>query len=262
MESWRLIRDEPLEGAMNMAVDEALLAALEDGSVERPTLRLYGWKEPTISLGYLQDASPFLGTGLPIVRRITGGRAVLHLTELTYSIIAPIGHPLFSEGILAAYSVISTCIINALRSAGISAEFSRGSSRREPGRSACFHTPSRFEVLVGGKKLVGSSQRRFKAAFLQHGSILFGLDAQLNEKVFGPDVVGRMAAFSPYSPIGKDEFAGLLADEFAKGLGAVFTVGALTAEEEALKTSLLGSKYSKDEWNIRGGREEAVRARV
>lgn len=249
MESWRLIRDGRLSGVANMAIDEALVRALDDGDASTPVVRLYGWAEPTISLGYLQDSAPFLSSGLPIVRRITGGRAVLHDAEVTYSVIAANDAPLFSGGILETYSVISRCIIAALKRAGVDADIYRGTHQSAHKNDACFLAPSRYEVLAGGRKLVGSSQRRFKNAFLQHGSILFKVDAQANARVFGPEAAGRMASVSSFSSVGESEFAGMLAGEFAAGLGVSFVESALGPVEELLSREILSSRSSVDRWN-------------
>lgn len=249
MREFRLILDGPLPGAENMAVDEALLRAFEAGISATPTLRLYGWSEPTISAGYLQNVAPFLGLGLPVVRRATGGRAVLHQFEATYSVVAPSGEPPFEGGILEAYSVISRCIVAALRHFGIEAEFSKGSGAAGRHAEACFFSPSRFEVLVGGRKLVGSSQRRYKKAFLQHGSIIFSLDTELNKKVFGEEVLSRMCSVGEFKDISPEEFRPALINGFEKGLGAALVPGALGQRENYLKASLLSAKYSKGEWN-------------
>ncbi|MDP2689131.1 MAG: biotin/lipoate A/B protein ligase family protein [Deltaproteobacteria bacterium] len=251
MNKWRLIIDRDLPGAENMARDESLLRAGEDGSGGGPVLRLYGWSEPTISIGYAQDASAFRGKGLPVVRRVTGGRAVIHGDEITYSITAACSEPVFSGGINGAYSVISRCIVAALDDMGIEAALARGQRRGGcAGRKdACFHTPSRYEVLAGGKKLAGSSQRRFKRAFLQHGSILFRIDGPLHERVFGPGVTERMACISSFSRAGKEEMKRALVKRFSEGLSAEFAEGGLTKAEEGLERELRASRYSSGEWN-------------
>lgn len=251
MARWRLITDPGLKGAENMAVDEAVLRAADSTPGTAPTLRVYGWSEPTVSIGYLQKSAPFLSCGLPVVRRITGGRAVLHSSELTYSIVAGTGQPPFDGGITAAYSFISRCIIEALKEAGVEAEFARASGA-SGGKDACFHTPSRYEVLVDGRKLVGSSQRRFKNSFLQHGSILLGPDTSMNTRVFGPEVVGRMASLSEFSSMGAEEFRSSFVRAMARGLGAEFTVSGLSETEALIKDELQRTKYSSDEWNILG----------
>jgi lipoate-protein ligase A len=221
--------DGALPGHENMARDFSILAALEEGSAT-PTLRIYGWAAPTISIGYLQAPGPFMGLGLPVVRRITGGRAVVHSSEVTYSVTGLLSDPLFSGGIMAAYSVISSCIIAALNDAGVDASYSRGTAAGER-NEACFHSPSRYEVLVDGRKLVGSAQRRLKRAFIQHGSILMGTDAELNSRVFGKPLSMKMAGVSEFSSVSRQRLTALLVERFAQGLGATFKASGLTADE-------------------------------
>src|SRR4030067_2251956 len=150
MDKWRLVVDRDLTGVENMARDERLVTGAETGAGDMPVLRLYGWSEPTISIGYVQGAASLVRAGLPVVRRMTGGRAVIHDDEVTYSITAPISHPLFAGGIACSYAVISGCIVAALKNIGISATLSRSTGRgRGEGRAeACFHAPSRSEGRV------------------------------------------------------------------------------------------------------------------
>ncbi|MBI5493341.1 MAG: lipoate--protein ligase family protein [Deltaproteobacteria bacterium] len=252
MESWRLILDPDLEGPENMARDEAILRAADSGSKlpALPTLRVYGWASPTISIGFVQNPSHLLGHGLPVVRRVTGGRAVLHDNELTYSIVVPSSNPLFLEGITGAYSAISACILKALKDIGITASFSRGTPKgRSPQKDGCFFSASRYEILVEGKKLVGSSQRRFRNAFLQHGSILFGVNAGLNARLFGKGVVDRMSWIGAHSKAGRGDFRGMLVRRVSEGLGASFSPSGLTEQELYLRDSLMKAKYSSPLWN-------------
>ncbi len=257
---WRLIVDPALEGRENMAVDEAISrvmdsntgkaygmskGAIDKSAVALATLRIYGWKEPTISIGYMQGAERFNGSGLPVVRRITGGRAVLHDMEVTYSIITGSDNPLFSSGIEGAYAAISGCIINALKDVGIDAGFSRGvKGSKSVSRDACFYAPSKYEVIIDGRKLVGSSQRRFKNAFIQHGSILYNIDHELNSAIFGPGVIERMAWVEAFKTVDKDIFRDALVKRFAEGLDASFEEGGLTGPEEDIKKDILEGKYS------------------
>lgn len=235
---WRLILDDDLPGHVNMARDSSILQALEEGSGV-PTLRLYGWDAPAISIGYLQSPAPFLGLAVPVVRRITGGRAVVHSSEVTYSVTGLMDSPLFSGGIMAAYSVISSCIIAALNDAGVEATYSRGSSACHRSE-ACFHTPSRYEVLINGRKLVGSAQRRLKRAFIQHGSILMDIDDELNYRVFGTSISGKMAGVSEFSPVRPERLKELLVQRFAQGFGVSFKNSALTSVEMKASEALSG----------------------
>lgn len=178
MTQWLLVDDAPASGARNMAVDEFLLRRVEnDGGA--PVLRLYSFSPPAITLGYHQDASKAIdisaveADGLDIVRRITGGRALLHDGELTYSVTAPVGPP-FGQGLADTFLVIAGVIVSALRRSGIEARL--GSARHTGVESSmsspCLVSTSRHEITAGGRKISGSAQRRTGGAFIQHGSIL------------------------------------------------------------------------------------------
>lgn len=264
MESWRLVIDGAMNGAWNMAADEAMLASSEcRGCV--PTLRLYRWSEPTLTIGYAQDSTPF-AAGLPLVRRLTGGRAVLHDMELTYSVVASTSHPLFSDGIMDAYRLISTSIVEALNECGVKAEFAPPPAKprlRGDRYSACFRSPSRYEVLAGGKKLAGSAQRRFKNAFLQHGSILFNVDRYMNESVFGPGILDKMGWVGEHSGVSIEDFTSVFVRCAARSLGARFTPSTLDPEEVACKKALHDGKYTASSWNLHGADVKAsVHGRV
>ncbi|MFQ5442825.1 MAG: biotin/lipoate A/B protein ligase family protein [Thermodesulfobacteriota bacterium] len=251
MEDWRLIVDPPSDGAENMATDEALLLSSASGDWAGPVLRLYGWRTPTISIGYLQDAAPLLEAGLPVVRRITGGRAVLHDSEITYSVVASSVGEKFSGGVTAVYSAISRCIVAALKDAGVDARFSaamKGGSYRKS--AACFSTYTRHEILAGKGKISGSSQRRLKDSFLQHGSIIFNIDRPLTASVFGESVLERTACVSDFGEIGPGELRQYLVRRISDGLNAFFTPAVLSEAERALREKLLQSKYSSSGWNL------------
>lgn len=262
-ENWRLILDPLLDGRENMAVDEAVLTSSDAVPEFTPTLRLYGWRTPAISIGCHQGADGFADSGLPVVRRVTGGRAVLHDSEITYSIVAPVTHPLFSGGITAAYSEISRCILSALRDAGVNAEMAemtRVGAAGERRARACFSAPSRHELLVNGRKIAGSAQRRFKNAFLQHGSILFSISEELNGRIFGSGLTDAMTCVSAHSGVAVRELRGLLVKHFSAGLQASFQPALLSGGEEYIKTGLMESRYSTPEWTF-GTVERASRLR-
>ncbi|CAN5712841.1 lipoate--protein ligase family protein [soil metagenome] len=184
--SWRLILGtgngagglSGAAGAVNMAVDQALLASVQAGGP--PVLRLYAWDPPCLSLGRNQHAAGLYdmdraaGAGTDIVRRPTGGLAVLHDRELTYCVLAPIAS---LGGARAAYASINSALVHALRGLGVPAELAGMSDRpaRRPAGDAadpCFQAPAPGEVVAAGRKLVGSAQRCEGGALLQHGSIL------------------------------------------------------------------------------------------
>lgn len=174
----RLLRDPSLDGPTNMARDEALLTLVGAGRV-RPAIRLYQWDRPTISLGYFQhyadyESLPPPAGGLPVVRRLTGGGAILHDLELTYSITLPIHHPLLDGGPNALYERAHDAIIAAL--AGLAPVARQCGTTDDSGAARgpffCFARRHCFDVVLGADKLAGSAQRRTRSAVLQHGSIV------------------------------------------------------------------------------------------
>lgn len=178
MDRIRLMHDAPLAGPDNMARDEALLTLVGERR-SQPALRLYQWGEPTISLGYFQrfadyEALPPPAGGLPVVRRITGGGAILHDLELTYSLVLPLDHALLRDGPNRLYEVAHDAIIAAIRAPKFSPSRCGVSddSGAAKGPFFCFARRHCFDVLLDGAKLAGSAQRRTRRAVLQHGSIV------------------------------------------------------------------------------------------
>ncbi|MFO7654538.1 MAG: biotin/lipoate A/B protein ligase family protein [Candidatus Krumholzibacteriia bacterium] len=160
-----------------MARDRALLERQRRG--DPPVLRLYRWSPPAVSIGYHQDQADFpleraRVLGWDVVRRPTGGRAILHAEELTYAVVAGSPSPLFGSSLHSSYARINEALLAFLSDLGIAGEISSGESRAEARGTVCFQSAGQYEVRVGGRKLVGSAQRRSERAFLQHGSILFG----------------------------------------------------------------------------------------
>ena len=193
MQEWRLIVDDPRNGELNMAVDRAILAACEAGQVP-PTLRLYSWKRPTMTIGYAQklreiDVDRCKKLGIQIVRRPTGGRALFHNHEVTYSFTAPIPHPEFPSSLFGAYEVVAGALLEGLKELGVSdAVLSSGrKTNKDQGffhSASCLSSICHFEIEAQGAKLIGSAQRRTKKAFLQHGSILLDCDRTLLGSLF------------------------------------------------------------------------------
>jgi lipoate-protein ligase A len=170
---WRLLRDRAASGVWNMAVDETLAAsALQRGVC---SLRFYRWDGPWLSLGYGQRASAekfevCRRVGVGVVRRVSGGRAVLHGGDLTYSISAPSQR--LPAGLQASYELVARALLGALVELGVRAERSQpGSTGPRRSEFDCFAAPIADEICVAGRKLVGSAQRRAGGALLQHGSI-------------------------------------------------------------------------------------------
>ncbi|MEA2647491.1 MAG: lipoyl(octanoyl) transferase [Chloroflexota bacterium] len=174
---WELLVDEPMLGAENMARDRALLDELVAGR-RGPTLRFYGWAPACISLGLGQreeilDLDAVRAAGLDVVRRPTGGQALLHDDEVTYSVVASQQDPLVGGTLMATYHALTEAFLSGLRDLGIEGEGAPCEPRPAAGlTSVCFASASAEEVLVGGRKLVASAQWRSRGAFLQHGSLL------------------------------------------------------------------------------------------
>ena len=184
-DEWRWISDGLKTAEENMAVDSALLADCEQGLIP-PTLRLYGWSEPAITIGYSQKAEAELDIercrelGIAIVRRPTGGRALLHTNELTYAVVAPITRVPFNRGLKATFQAVSEALLSGLQGLGIRGEINTGKQRSGSVRSpACFASLNHCEITVGDKKLIGSAQKRTSKAFLQHGSVVIESDHKL-----------------------------------------------------------------------------------
>ncbi len=192
-ETWRLILDPGLPGAHNMARDVELLEAVIAGEAP-PTVRLYSWTPPCLSLGrHQEDTAADLDfcrrNGIDVVRRPTGGRAVLHDLELTYSVTAPLGRGPLPGKLQDSYRLICAVLVSALRSLGVPAELTGGEVNLVlPGPRTtvpCFEAPAGGEVVVRGRKLVGSAMRSTRGHILQHGSILLDWNGPLQAGALG-----------------------------------------------------------------------------
>jgi len=235
MNTWRFIDSGPSPGAQNMAIDEELLRDAAAG-VGAPVLRFYAWDPPAVSLGRFQDEASSIDIdacrrlGIDIVRRITGGRAVLHHRELTYSIISPAANALFPRNVLGTYKVIAEGLLAGFNNLGIKADMAARPGNRiakvkqVPRDPSCFAMPSWYEILVQGRKIVGSAQRRTAGAFLQHGSILMNYDPVLEAEVIrgGGAGIGAVTSIEEFlgNPISYSE----VKEAFLKGFSQAFEV--------------------------------------
>jgi len=261
MRQWRLIYDAPARGAHNMAVDEAILAAVSAGAAP-PTLRLYAWSPTCLSLGYGQkstdaDLQRIAQLGWDVVRRPTGGRAILHAAELTYSVSLPADHSLAANGILDNYRQINHALMAGLALIGLAPQSERQSYRRPSPNPACFHTLSHYEITVEGRKLVGSAQLRRRGAVLQHGSLpLSGDLGRICDGLSYPDEASREQAKSHMrtraitlvEALGKEIYWSTVADAVVQGfescLGITFRRGRLSESEQSHATQLARQVYS------------------
>ena len=195
---WRLIDSGPCDAFYNMALDEAIATGVRRGSAPT-TLRLYGWDRPALTLGCFQKASDInieycQSKDIPVVRRPTGGRAILHGDELTYSFSANTDRGPFSDGLLDSYRRIGIAFSIAFRKIGVKAEPKK---EREKGRvlsrsPLCFQSSSFGEILADNKKLVGSAQKRWNDGLLQQGSIPYLSHEEKLEGIFGSEKISSL----------------------------------------------------------------------
>ena len=255
-----------------MALDEALL---ESASARRqpPTLRLYRWQPACLSLGHAQpaeqaDAVRLEQMGWDLVRRATGGRAILHVDELTYSITAPIDHALVAGGVLGSYRMLSQGLLAGLSRLGIQADTAPEQALGDADRSnpVCFEVPSAHEITAGGRKLIGSAQLRRVSGVLQHGSL--PLQGDLGrvclalsyedepQRAAAAERVRRRAATLEDLlgvAVSWDRAAAAMAEGFQQALGTDFEAGEPQADELARAAVLERQRYGNAEWSLRGG---------
>jgi len=269
--TWRLLRTQPARGAWNMAVDEAILEFAARGEVP-PTLRLYSWAPPCISLGYAQpindvDLDQLQVFSWEIVRRPTGGKAILHTDELTYSVCGPNSEPRLVGGVLESYQRLSFALLEALTRLGITADtVSKSASQQSLNvdNPVCFEVPSNYEITVGSKKLIGSAQARRKSGVLQHGSLPLSGDLTRILKVLNfPDDNRRQQAAVRLLAHATTVEAVLgyhgdwwLASQafriaFNKTLDMDLQLGGLTPSEGRRAIELYQEKYNNPEWTER-----------
>lgn len=237
---------------LNMGLDEAILESVASGSA-LPTLRIYGWEPPAISLGYFQgaleevDVDACRRQGVDLVRRITGGGAVFHDAEVTYSIVIPEGHPLAPPSILDSYSLLCSGIVEGLKSLHITAEFAPIN-----------------DIVSGGRKISGNAQTRKKGCLLQHGTVLLKVDVEKmfsllkvpKEKALGKmidDVKARVTSLSALlaRDVGFVEASDALREGFLHTLCLDLKEEEPRQDELAAARLLAQTKFSTKAWIFR-----------
>lgn len=197
MKDWRIIVDGALPGLRNMEIDSDLLNSAEASPLPQTVVRLYSWEQPTVSIGRHQVPVRAVNTvvcaelGVPIVSRPTGGRAVLHDVELTYAVVSNDEARFPISGLHPTYLAVAKILAAGLLKLGICCELAPGvretaSAFRTDMKNPCFASASRHELLVGGRKIAGSAQKRLRRSFLQHGSIPLRLDYDRMARILGP----------------------------------------------------------------------------
>ncbi|HIE39534.1 MAG TPA: lipoate--protein ligase family protein [Anaerolineales bacterium] len=246
-----------------MAVDEAIWQAVAEGNGP-PTLRLYAWAPPCLSLGRHQpvaevDRKALRRAGYDLVRRPTGGRAILHIDELTYSVAVPLTDPRVRGDVLASCRRISQGLLEALRRLGVREAAAHQSPQPPtPTGPVCFEAPAHFEVTVGGQKLIGSAQMRGRGALLQHGALPLRGDiarvcAFLTTSADPDRVRARATTLETIlgRPVSRTEAAAAVARGFARALNLHLEPGELTAEEWEIAQALREEKYGSEKWTVR-----------
>ena len=264
-DSWRFIDTGPCGAAFNMALDETLAISVREDT-SPPVLRLYGWEVPSVSIGCFQkigevDVEHCLRSNIPIVRRPTGGRGILHGDEITYSFAVKTSTGPFSKGLFDSYKKISLALGEALIKTGVTPELkllkdNRGTERSDMQNSPlCFQSVSYGEISVNSGKIIGSAQKRWQDGLLQQGAIPLLADRENTSRVF------RMSSHrGPDSPLCglKDLVPGLdpsrlkdaIRSSFEEIFDVSFIISAPSKEEVSLARELESQKYSSRLWTF------------
>lgn len=276
-ETWGFIDSGHTSPAFNMALDELMVEWLSKGEIGS-TLRFYGWSPAGISIGRFQDANKKIDFqqaadyGVEIVRRQTGGRAVLHDQELTYSVAVPESHPAMPRSIKEAYLVISRGLSEGYLELGINADLAIPNAPAQTTDSAvCFDKSSWYELLVEGKKAAGSAQMRKKGIILQHGSIPLEIDrVKLFDLFSYPSVELKQRARDAFKgkaiaineaverPYNFDEVKAAFKRGFEKGLGIELETLTLSQAQLVEIDTLAETKYKHLDWNYSTEKQEGL----
>ena len=226
-EIWDFWDDGAREPAMNMALDEALL--LQAAARSRPLLRFYAWDRPAVTIGYVQAFAAAPREGFTIIRRTTGGGVVFHDHDLTHTAVIPAGHWLTAVPPLQSYAFINEALREGLAGCRVAAEMTHEEIPKNVDRlrMVCFTTPTRYDVMVGGRKVAGAAQRRTREGILHQGSIHFG----------------------EALPLPRSTMIGRILEAFTARDGITFAPFTPPTELLAQAAELAKTRYGTDEWN-------------
>lgn len=253
--------------AFNMAMDETLMNWHSRGDIP-PVLRFYNWAPAGISVGFFQKVQGVINIenaikhGIPLVRRQTGGKAVLHDEELTYSILVSEAHPAMPKSIKEAYLILSRGLLEGYRNIGIQAEFAMPKSKSISKSAVCFEEPSWYELTLEGKKAAGSAQTRKNGVILQHGSVPLKMDEELLFDLFVyPDERTKERARNAFrkraiaindvleNPVNMEKVKAAFKAGFEKGLDIQLEM--FEPPKKLMNEVLeLERKYASEEWNF------------
>lgn len=263
--TWRLLRDDPLPGSRNMALDHALAEGLAEGEA---VFRLYAWERRTVSFGRNEPAAEVYsraaaeGLGVDCVRRPTGGRAVLHDAELTYAVAAPVRA---LNGVRNAYRRINHALAAALRALGAPVTLAKETAVPSVDAGPCFQDPADGEVTAAGRKLVGSAQCRIGGAILQHGSILLAGDQSLlarlsqprpsdegsDEEKGGEEHAPPATLTELVGRVGRGDVADAVSRAMRDSFGGAWRADGYRGSELAAADRLERERYGRDGWTWR-----------
>lgn len=261
---FRLIKDNARKGSINMAIDEYFYSLAENEVLQECVIRIFRWAPPALSLGYHQkyelaaDEEFLKKKGIDIVRRPTGGKAVLHFEELTYSVVSSLSYGYFEGNTLEqTYEKIALALKRSLKILGMNAELEKRERKLNVLHPApCFLVPTKKEILVNGKKVIGSAQKRGVNAFLQHGSIPINLDYELlaratkNNLEDIPNFRKHFAALSEFCPeLNEEKLENALCEGFKSEFNGDFLEKPLEKNELLEAEKIAKEKYNSERWN-------------
>lgn len=257
-DTWRFIDTGACRAPYNMALDEAIAMAVKRGN-SPPTLRLYEWDIPSVSVGYFQRMRDInidycRERSIPIVRRPTGGRAILHNHEITYSFSVKTEYGVFSKGLLDSYKKISRAFGLALSKIGLASELKL---QKEPHRNRsplCFQSTSYGEITINSKKVIGSAQKRWTDGLLQQGSIPFIIDEDEIAKVFrlkSSEIGKKFTGLKKIlSNLNIESFKDAIRVSFEETFDTRIILFSPSQDEISLAEELEIKKYSSPQWNF------------
>ena len=261
MKEWCFILDKtPNKGSWNMAVDDYLFQSLG----EEPTtyLRFYQWERPTVSLGYSQKVSEVVDLdycrkmGIDIVRRITGGKLVLHHQEVTYSICSS-DSELFTQTLMDSYRLISEALMRGLEKMGVESSLAAATpSLYAKGRLPCFSHPAQNEIEVNDKKIIGSAQKRAGKKFVQHGSIPLEKDEELLKSIsLLNQEEDSINMTSLAGALGREVDFDWVVDHLQSGISEYFNISLIpkdfSEEDKAAIQKIQTVRYDNPAWTFR-----------
>lgn len=268
-ETWAFLDSGHHDAATNMAIDEALLQWHSKKEIP-PTLRFYGWTRPSLTVGHFQNVQRSINfAGIKnhqcdFVRRLTGGTAVLHDDELTYSIIISEDHEKIPKSVNQAYYILSKGLLEGYRQLGIEADYAIPERELQKNRTdVCFERPASYEMVVNNKKISGNAQVRKNGVLLQHGSIPMSFDAHMLFDLFNFSTENNRKrqreafvhkAVSINELTNKKHSFDMLKDAFLegfkKGLNISLEPIVLSTDQWVEINELAEQKYRTEEWNM------------